>query len=86
MRDLHPLPISSDIKDLPGRNKLLEQISLVLDACIDCPKCVAECAFLKLYGTPKHIAATMIRLTAAVCLLLLNAVCVAFVHLFARWV
>jgi uncharacterized membrane protein YdjX (TVP38/TMEM64 family)/Fe-S oxidoreductase len=58
MRDLHPLPLSTDFKNLPQRPDLLEQISLILTACIDCPKCVAECAFLNHYGTPKHIAAT----------------------------
>ncbi len=28
-----------------------------MGACIDCPKCAGECAFLKKYGTPKTIAA-----------------------------
>ncbi len=39
------------------RPELEKQISLVMDACIDCPKCVAQCAFLKKYGTPKTLAA-----------------------------
>jgi uncharacterized membrane protein YdjX (TVP38/TMEM64 family)/Fe-S oxidoreductase len=28
-----------------------------MDTCIDCPKCMAQCAFLKKYGSPKTIAA-----------------------------
>jgi uncharacterized membrane protein YdjX (TVP38/TMEM64 family)/Fe-S oxidoreductase len=41
----------------PLRLELEKQLSLVKDTCIDCPKCVAQCAFLKKYGTPKAIAA-----------------------------
>lgn len=41
----------------PLRPELEKQMSLVTDMCIDCPKCVAQCAFLKKYGTPKAIAA-----------------------------
>ena len=38
------------------RLALRKQISLVLDLCIGCPKCMAECSFLKQYGTPKAFA------------------------------
>jgi Fe-S oxidoreductase len=41
----------------PLRPELANQLSLTRDRCIDCPKCVAQCAFLKKYGTPKKIAA-----------------------------
>jgi uncharacterized membrane protein YdjX (TVP38/TMEM64 family)/Fe-S oxidoreductase len=41
----------------PLRLELEKQRSLVIDTCIDCPKCVGQCAFLKNYGTPRAIAA-----------------------------
>ena len=42
----------------PLRPELARHLSLTLEECIDCPKCVAQCAFLKTYGTPKKIAET----------------------------
>lgn len=45
------------LKNNQLRPKLEKQLSLVMDTCIDCPKCVAQCAFLKKYGNPRAIAA-----------------------------
>jgi Fe-S oxidoreductase len=56
MKNPHPLPFSTDIKNLPRRAGLLEQIAQVRSTCTDCPRCVAECTFLKKYGTPGKIA------------------------------
>jgi len=36
--------------------ELLKQISIIMDQCIECPKCQEQCAFLKKYGKPKKIA------------------------------
>jgi uncharacterized membrane protein YdjX (TVP38/TMEM64 family)/Fe-S oxidoreductase len=47
------------VKNTPAhclRPALDHQMALVLGKCIECPKCVAQCAFLKKYGTPKSIA------------------------------
>ena len=41
----------------PPRPELEKQRALIMETCVDCPKCVAQCAFLKKYGTPKDIAA-----------------------------
>ncbi len=38
------------------RQELFTNISTILNQCIDCPKCIAQCAFLKQYGTPAKIA------------------------------
>ena len=38
------------------RPDLLASISTILNQCIDCPKCVSQCDFLKKYGNPKTIA------------------------------
>ncbi len=38
------------------RPELLANISAVLNQCIECPKCVNQCDFLKQYGTPAKIA------------------------------
>ena len=45
-----------DSANQPMRLALREQVALVLDTCVKCPKCMAECAFLKKYGTPKAFA------------------------------
>jgi uncharacterized membrane protein YdjX (TVP38/TMEM64 family)/Fe-S oxidoreductase len=42
----------------PIRPELERLMTTVRGTCIDCPKCTAQCAFLKKYGTPKHIAAS----------------------------
>ncbi len=39
------------------RPALEHELKVILEKCIECPKCAAECAFLKKYGTPKTIAA-----------------------------
>jgi uncharacterized membrane protein YdjX (TVP38/TMEM64 family)/Fe-S oxidoreductase len=41
----------------PVGPELERLLATVRDRCIDCPKCMAQCAFLKKYGSPKHIAA-----------------------------
>jgi len=46
----------TDSANQPMRLALREQIALVLDRCVKCPKCMAECDFLKKYGTPKAFA------------------------------
>jgi Fe-S oxidoreductase len=43
--------------DTALRPELAAQLSLTLETCIDCPKCMEQCAFLKTHGTPKKIAA-----------------------------
>ena len=43
------------------RPELLEQASFIHEKCVDCPKCLSECAFLKKYGTPKQIAGAVMN-------------------------
>lgn len=43
--------------DRPLRPELANQLSLALNKCVECPKCVEQCPFLKQFGTPKAIAA-----------------------------
>ncbi|MFA6008347.1 MAG: VTT domain-containing protein [Desulfobacteraceae bacterium] len=38
------------------RPELSKQINMIQNQCINCPQCMAQCAFLKQYGTPKTIA------------------------------
>ncbi len=40
----------------PLRPQLAEQLALIREKCIDCPKCVEQCAFLNEYGSPGKIA------------------------------
>lgn len=55
MKNSNMLATSSHAR--PLRPELENQLSLVMEQCIDCPECVAQCAFLKEYGTPRNIAA-----------------------------
>ncbi|MEZ4550215.1 MAG: hypothetical protein R2860_01380 [Desulfobacterales bacterium] len=38
------------------RQPLAEQVAGIAETCINCPKCMSECEFLKQNGTPKFIA------------------------------
>jgi len=44
-----------DIRTPIGQN-LADQLALITKNCIECPKCTAQCGFLKEYGNPKTIA------------------------------
>ena len=45
------------LQSLPSvRQPLAEQVAGIAETCINCPKCMSECEFLKQNGTPKFIA------------------------------
>ena len=51
-----PLAAATNRNDASFRQSLADQIAQITEKCINCPKCKAECAFLKQNGTPGFIA------------------------------